>query len=123
MADKILTWYFDQAEVGDAQGPTYEMDAEYRPCRIWLHVDSAPIGSNLIIDIDVTFENVTTSIFTTPLPGLQAGSRFGERDYFADPRILPKGSIVTFNIDQTGSGEAGKPLSVQLELEKTEQEE
>lgn len=123
MSDKVLTWHFEQVQVGDAQGPTYEMDVEYRPCRIWLHVGRQPIGSNLIIDIDYTFEGVTTSIFTTPLPGIQEKSQFGERDYFADPRSIPKGALVTFNIDQTGSGEAGKPLSVQLELEQTEQEE
>ena len=58
------------------------------------------------------------SIFSAIKPGIQRGSLVGERDYFADPRLLKKGSIITLDLDQIGAGEGGKNLTVQLELER-----
>jgi hypothetical protein len=120
MADRVLTWYVETPlEAGASVRETYELDADYVPKRIWLHVETAPIGANIVVDVNYDFEGSASSIFTTPNPGIQVGSRFGERDYFVNPRILKRNALITLDIDQIGSGEGGKSLTVQLELEKT----
>tara|TARA_Y100000310_G_scaffold285365_1_gene308776 strand:- start:803 stop:1081 length:279 start_codon:yes stop_codon:yes gene_type:complete len=79
----------------------------------------APTGDELVIDINYqeTPTSTPTSIFTAQNPGVQRGSQVGERDYFADPRVLKRGGYITLDIDQIGSGEGGKSLTVQLELQ------
>ena len=128
MADRILVWYFpDGLAPGDNQGPTYELDADYAPVRFWVKARTSFVRASvpaflvvatdvLSLDIDYEYEGTTTSIFTTPLPGLQNGSIVGERDYFADPRLMKQGGLVKFNVDEVGPNGSGTGFTVQLEL-------
>ena len=115
MADRVLTWFLKTPiEVGDEQRETYQLDADYTAGRVWLHVSRAPTQSNIVIDITAD----GTSLFTSPLPGIQRKSEVGERNYFSDV-VLKAEMLVRLNIDQIGAGEGGANLTVQLELEKT----
>ena len=119
MADRVLTWYVPTPiEVGESVRETYELDDDYVPIRVWLHAGRAPTGTNIVIDINAEYEGTKASIFTAPRPGVQTGSQFGERDYFKDPRLLKKGAYITLDIDQIGSAEGGKALTIQLELDR-----
>lgn len=122
MSDRTLIWYISTPiEVGTQQKETYELDQDYTPKRLWCHLDGAPSGADLVLDVNYqeTPSATLTTIFTTPNPGIQKGSQVGERDYFVDPRILKRGGLITLDLDQIGSGEGGKNLTVQLELDKT----
>jgi hypothetical protein len=118
MADRVLHWFIGgHVGPGDGQGSTFELDDDYTPLRIALASETPVRTANLEVDIDYTFEGVTSSIFTTPLPGIQKDSSVGERDYFVEPRLLKRGGLVKFNVDTMG-GDGGRNLNVHLELER-----
>lgn len=120
MADRVLTWFVPMPiEVGVTQRGAYVLDQDYVPVRVHLHAARAATVTDIVIDINNDFEGVTASIFTTPNPGIEVNSQVGERNYFVEPRIMKQNSVVTFDIDQIGSGEGGGPLTVSLELEYT----
>lgn len=118
MADRVLTWFVPTPiEVGEDQRGTYILDQDYTPIRVHCHVTSTATGADIVIDINHDYEGVKASVFTTPNPGIEVSSQVGERNYFVEPLILKKDALITFDIDQIGSSEGGKALTVSLELE------
>ena len=68
-ADRILVWHVPTPiEVGTGVREVYELDNDYRPVRVWMHLDGAPTLANLVIDIiqqDTPTASAVT-IFTSP---------------------------------------------------------
>ena len=115
MAKRFLTWHLSTPlQVGASQREAYEVEENYRPVRVWMRVSRTPSPGNVVIDIN----DDDVSIFTSPKPGIQTKSLLGERDYFVEPRLIEKKSVITLDVDQIGAGEGGENLTVQLELEQ-----
>lgn len=118
---RVLTWYIDHLIVGTQIHETYELEGDSTPVRFWCHVDRAPLGANINLDINYQElpDSTPVTIFTGQFsPGIQVGSTVGERDYFTNSiKSYRKHGLISLDIDQVGSTEGGKRLTVQLELE------
>lgn len=108
---RTLTWHVPNLSVGAKQEETYRLDGDYVPVRAWVHLNRAPTGSELIIDINLD----GVSIFTYR-PRLKDDTDV-EEDSFASAQFK-KDSLVSLDIDQVGSKEPGKEMTVGLELEE-----
>lgn len=110
-AERMLCWYLDGAvSTGTSQGRTFnDFPFDILPLEIRLHTDTGPAGSALIIDIN----DDGTTIFDTRAE-IDDGSteQDGNHD-FVGTEIL-KGSDITLDVDQIGSGTAGSDLTACL---------
>lgn len=114
---RLFTWHLSgTVQVGTSQQETYRLDRDYPgPVRAWVHLDRAPTGdAPLIIDINVN----GSSIFT-----LRPTIQTQETDLVEDtPQAFTavafsKDGLLTLDVDQVGSKESGRGMTVGLELE------
>ena len=106
---RMLCWYIDgNSTTGTSQGRTYSnFPFDLLPRNIRMHVDTAPTGASLIIDIN----DDGTSIFSTR-PEIDANlTEEDGNEVFVQAKIKAK-SDITLDIDQIGSSVAGADLTV-----------
>ena len=112
MADRTLHWFLPNAYGPSTVSATYILDSDYLPTALLMLRD----GGESQVQIDIKADSV--SIFSSGLlPGFQRRSERGERDYFAEPRILKRGSLMKLEIVSIEEG-SGRNLNVHLELER-----
>ena len=112
---KLLTWHIaGTVPKGTGLRETYRLDGEYVPVRAWVHLGTAPLGDDPLI-LDINVDGVSIFAFR-PLIITK------ETDYVQDSirtfsaAVFIKDAMVTLDVDQVGSGEPGKDMTVGLEL-------
>ena len=108
---RYFTWHVDSLRVGTSQQETYRLDGDYNPVRAWVHVEGSPTGAELMVDINVD----GVSIFAYR-PRLQDGTDTDETVF--STAQMNKDSLISMDIDQIGSKEPGRAMTVGLELEE-----
>lgn len=110
---RVLTWHIAGSfEPGTGLRETYRLDRDYIPVRAWVHLKTAPTGSSpLVVDINVN----GTSIFAVR-PSLQTDTDWEEAAFASVG--FGKDDLVTMDVDQVGSKESGRDMTVGLELEE-----
>jgi hypothetical protein len=94
------------------------IDGPYSIVDVFARVSTAPVGSDLILDV----RRNGTSIFTTTAnrPRIPAGSVANEPGAAPDVTALTAGDFLTVDIVQTGSTTAGADLVVTVIVRRTE---
>ena len=116
---RILHWHIAGilSETGvedtDVEGNAYRIERDYRVVDTWVRVKRAPMGDTGI-QIDINDDG--TSIYSTE-PVIPSGSQEITSNAFSTQALL-KGSVITLDVDQVGSGYTGKDLVVELYLEE-----
>lgn len=106
-----VCWYIDgTVSAGNSQGATYaDYPFDFLPRFIRMHVDTAPSGAALIIDIN----DDGTSIFNTNAEIDDGGTEEDGNEEYTQSEIAA-GSDITLDVDQVGSATAGADLTVCL---------
>lgn len=113
-----LTAFYKTGSLSTATGTQYlPVDGTYTILGVRLAVGTAPIGSNIIVDIKKN--NVT--IFTTQAnrPTIIAGATSGGPGVAPDVASLSAGDLLSVDIAQVGSTTPGSDLTVVLIVSKT----
>jgi hypothetical protein len=111
---QYFTWHLAGGlTASTSQQHSYVTVGDLRPLLINLYAKTAP-GSNAPLTLDINDDGV--SIFTF-LPNMWTRGPVRFRGVFVDARIL-EGSVLTLDIDQVGSPESGRDLTVQLVCEE-----
>jgi hypothetical protein len=111
---RTMIWYVDgDVSTGTQTGPTIIPENDITLIDIKLHVETAPTGQALIVDIN----DDGVSVFSTNPEIDAAGTREDDNHAFGSTSIVA-GSEVTFDVDQVGSGTAGADLTVMLECKE-----
>ncbi len=88
------------------------IDGTYTVTGVRLMVGTAPVGADLIVDVN---KNGTTIFTTQPnRPTITAGSNSGGPGTAPDVTSLAAGDYLTIDIDQVGSSTAGSDLVVSV---------
>lgn len=112
MADRYLTWYLaGSLEPGAGKGPAFVLDSDYEPLVVRLYAGAAPTGQPVFLDIN----DDGASIFDTR-PHIATGAQQGGNAVITLGTRMLKGSLITLDVDQLGSQDAGKDLTVVLEM-------
>jgi len=105
-----MVWYIDGTlATGASQGATVVMPYGFTCTDVDLRVDTAPVGANLIVDIN----KGGATIFSTN-PEIDDGATAEDGNHAFSTTDLSAGSVITLDIDQIGSGTAGSDLTVIL---------
>jgi len=105
-----MVWYVDGAvATGTKQSATVVMPYGFTCTDIDMRVDTAPVGSSLIVDINKD----GTTIFSTR-PEIDASGTTEDGNHAFSVTDLPAGSVITLDVDQVGSGTAGSDFTVIL---------
>ncbi|MFA5273543.1 MAG: hypothetical protein WC353_05265 [Candidatus Peribacter sp.] len=105
-----MLWYIDGSlAIGTKQGATVVMPYGFTCTDVDLRVDTAPVGTDLIVDIN---KDGGTIFSTRPQITDSQTSEAGTHAFSTTD--LPAGSAITLDIDQVGGGTAGSDLTVIL---------
>ncbi|MDD5102822.1 MAG: hypothetical protein PHX93_00305 [Candidatus Peribacteraceae bacterium] len=105
-----MLWYIDGSlAIGTKQGATVVMPFGFTCTDVDLRVDTAPVGTDLIVDIN---KDGGTIFSTRPQITDSQTSEAGTHAFSTTD--LPAGSAITLDIDQVGGGTAGSDLTVIL---------
>ena len=116
---RVLHWHIKGvlSETGvkgtDVDGNAFRMDRNYRVVDTWMRAKEVPTGDTGI-QVDINADS--TSIFQTN-PVLPSGTQEITSNAFSGV-VLLKGSVITLDVDQVGSGYPGKDLVVELYLDE-----
>ena len=111
---RTLVWYYDgDVATGTQFGMTYIPEQALTVNDIKLHVETAPVGASLIVDIN----EAGTTIFSTN-PEIDAAATREDDNHAISDATIAAGAEVTLDIDQIGSSTAGASLTVILECEQ-----
>jgi|GEM_PF-5243039 len=106
-----LVWYIDGTlGAGTSQSATVTMPYGFTVTDIDLKVGTAPTGAALIVDIN----EAGSSLYTTTLPQISAGSTTELGTENLTDASLAQGAEITVDIDQVGSSVAGANLTIML---------
>lgn len=110
-AVRELCWYVGgTVATGIDQDKTYaDYPFDFLPTEVRMHVDTAPVGANLIIDIN----DDGTSIFGTRAE-IDDGTTEEDGNHVFVKSEIAAGSDISLDVDQVGSGTAGADLTVCL---------
>lgn len=114
---KGIMWQINGVLVtGSNQGKKIPFLGTQTITKAYAYVDTAPVGADILIDIDYSTDNgaTWTSIWNTNQSNrltISAGSRSGTRTAF-DTTSFSEGHLLRVNIDQVGSTTAGTNLTV-----------
>jgi len=112
MADRILTWYFENIDRdGTEQGPAYYMDADYVPSAIRVLARRVADAGNLTFDIKD--DGVTILARRGALVKGDASEPDAE-EFPHNPATILADSVVTLDVTPSGA----KGITVHLELDK-----
>lgn len=106
---RTLTWYLPTVGPGAGQREAYRLDDSYTPVRAWVHSVIAPLGSELVLDINVD----GVSIFSYQLR-LQDDKDADTADFAVTQ--FSKDALVSLDVDQAGGNT--ERVTVGLELEE-----
>jgi hypothetical protein len=108
-------WHIGENPLSTAsnQGPRYRARAKCVPKLIFLTVETAPTGDNLVVNVK---EN-GVMIFTLQ-PQINAGTFTEAAGYSFNDNEIAQDSVLSFDIDNVGSGLAGGKLTVQLKVQE-----
>jgi len=105
-----MVWYLDGAQAtGTSVGAQVTMPFSLMFSSVTMNIKGTPVGAALIADI----KKDGKTIFTTR-PRINSGSTIGGSNAVFSGSILPAGSLVTLDITQVGSTQAGTGLTIIL---------
>lgn len=111
---RTYVWFIPGTVTADTeQGPTYRLKRACTVEDVELHVQTAPTGATLIIDIN---EDGTT-IFSTK-PEIDISAETEDDNHVISDSALAAGAELTMDIDQIGSTVAGSDLTVLLHVKE-----
>jgi len=111
---RTLVWYYDgDIATGTQFGATYIPEQALTVNDIKLHIETAPVGASLIVDIN----EAGTTLFSTR-PEIDATETREDDNHAFDDTAIAAGAEITLDIDQVGSDTPGASLTVILECEQ-----
>lgn len=111
---RTYIWYIPGTVTVDTeQSVTYKLKRACTVEDVELHVQTAPTGQSLIVDINED----GVSLFSTR-PEIDAGSTTEDDNHVFSDTALAAGSELTADVDQIGSTVAGERLTVRLHVKE-----
>jgi len=105
-----LNWNIASPSVTGTRPERFRLDKAMRPVAVWMYAVTEPLGQPLTIDIND--DGISILSINAALP---AGVNESRTTGISSQR-MEKNSVITLDIDQLGSGEMGKDITVQLDL-------
>ena len=117
--DRSLVWYKDgDLEAATSVSARIEVPFSGTISEATAHVDTAPVGSAITLDINLN----GTTLWSSGKLTISDGATSGTTTTF-DATTVSDDDVFTMDIDAIGSGTAGADLTVQLTIEESMESE
>lgn len=96
---------------GTSQTPIVVITASETMSKVYANVKTAPTGQSILIDINLNGSTIWST--QSNRVAIAAAATAGTQTSF-DTTALVQGDVLTFDIDQVGSGTAGADLTIEV---------